>query len=68
MFRTLFILFLICLLANACDRVKDTPVPNVLSSFDLKPVNVNLLVNGKGDIDIAAANQFPGEVSSDGPK
>ena len=63
MFRSVCFLLLICLLANACDKVKDTPVPNTFSSFELKTVNVNLVLNGKSDIDIAAANQFPGEVS-----
>ncbi len=63
MFKIASFLLFICLLAFACDKVKDTPAPNVLTGIELKDLNTSLVLNGKGDVDLASLNQFNEEVS-----
>lgn len=58
MFRMFCFFILVCLLAPACDRIKDTPVPNPLTGLELKPISDTLALNGKGEIDILSSIQI----------
>jgi hypothetical protein len=62
MFRNVYFFLLICLLAPACDKVKNTPAPDKITGLELKPISLNLMANGKTEIDILGSNQFPSGV------
>lgn len=56
-------LFLLTLLATSCDKVKDQPEPDLLNGLELKPISLELVIQGKTDIDILAVNPIPAQAT-----
>lgn len=63
MYKNFVISLLLLLVATACDKVKDTPEPDVWTTFELRTVQVQVATNGSAVIDILSANPLPAEVT-----
>lgn len=63
MSRICSFLLLLSLLATSCDKVEDQPEPNLLEGLELKPISIDLVIQGKTDINILAINPVPAEAT-----
>jgi hypothetical protein len=63
MHRIILLLLSACLLAVACDKVKDRPAPDPLQGLELKPLQIDLLGNSPQTINLTANQSFPSAVT-----
>lgn len=61
--RFLSFLFFACFLLGGCDKVEDSPQPNLFDTLELKAVTIGTVLNGGAEIDLVGANGFKTDVT-----
>lgn len=63
MLRLWSVILILFFVAQACDRVKDQPLPDPLKGLELKSIQLDVIVKDSTEIPILTLNSIPGEAN-----